>query len=118
MGSRKHDDRAGGIADATSGHGANQNRAYTSVPVTAHDEKTCVLRGLYEPLDGWPLDNLDRQSDIVAIRLGHPVYLLYLSLLRSFPGVTGDRCLVQTSVRVVSKGCDDLHGPTPPEPLL
>ena len=116
--SREYDDRAGGIADATRRHGTNQNRSYPSVPVTAHNEKPSVLRGFYEPLDRWPLDNLDRQSDIVSIGLGHPVYLLYLSLFGSFPGMTGDRCLGQTSMRVVSKGSDDLHTPTPTAPLL
>jgi hypothetical protein len=115
---RKDDDRASGIAYATSGDRANENRSYTSVPVTAHDEKTRMLRGLDEPIDRWPLDDVDRQRDIVSIWPGHPVQLFYLSLLGSFPRVTGDRGLGQASMRVVSKGGDDLYGPTSPEPLL
>ena len=89
--SRKHDDRAGGIANATRGHRTNQNLVYTSGSVTAHDEQTCVPRGIHEPLDGWPLHDLARQRDVVSIRRGHLVYLSYLSRLSSLPGLTCDR---------------------------
>jgi hypothetical protein len=68
--SRKHDDRAGGVADATRGHRADQNLVYTSVPVTAHDEQTGVPCGMHEPLDGWPLDDFTDARVTSSRRMG------------------------------------------------
>ena len=43
-------------------------------------------RGIHEPLDGWPLDDLARQFDVVSMSIGHLVYLPHLSRL---PGPAG-----------------------------